>query len=683
MSSMNTKTARMEYDKQAREIVSKMSVKEKIRLMGGQTSMIRAGIEFYTIGYNHRPYPAGGNKKLGVPAMKFCDGPRGVVSLHSTCFPVTMGRGASFDPDLERRVGEVIAKEVRSCGGNLFGGVCLNIPYHPGWGRSQEVYGEDSCHMGKMGVALVEGVQKHNVIACLKHYAFNSMENARFRVSVIADKRTEREVFLPHFEKCIKAGAAAVMSAYNKYQGEYCGHNDYLLNEVLRKDWKFDGFVMSDFTFGIRDTVGGINGGCDIEMMNTNHYSYKKVKKALDAGEISEETVTKSAVRLVRTLLATEHAKDPQQYPAGMNGCADHAALAREVAEKSITLLKNAGKILPFDEDKVRNIVLVGDLADEKNIGDHGSSRVRPPHVITMVEAVKMCYPEMRITYIPTADAAQSKDQIKAADAVIIACGYTHGDEGEMIDEKSNIGGDRKSLGLSEEDHQMLETAGQVNPNTAAVLFGGNMIMMEQWYDRVPAILMAYYPGMEGGHAIMDIIFGKVNPSGKLPFVVPVSEADLPVVNFSATGEQVYEYYHGYRKLDKEDKAAFLPYGFGLSYTEFEITDYRLVSVNEEEAIFSVMVKNRGNRYGGEVIQLYSGFPDSSVDRPVKVLKDFQKIYLEAGAKQRIRLQVRKEDLAFYDEKTNSWRQENITYTAYIGTDAKEAMSREIKYQYK
>lgn len=682
MGGMNSRTKRMEYDTQAREIVDKMSLKEKIHLMGGRTSMIRAGVEFHTIGYNHKPYPAGGNKKLGIPAMKFCDGPRGVVSLNSTCFPVTMGRGASFDTALEQRVGEAIAKEVRSCGGNLFGGVCLNIPYHPGWGRSQEVYGEDSCHMGKMGAAFVEGVQKHNVIACLKHFAFNSMENARFRVSVIADKRTEQEVFLPHFKKCIEAGAAAVMSAYNKYQGEHCGHNGYLLNDVLRNDWGFDGFVMSDFTFGIRDTAGGMNGGCDIEMMNTNHYAYKKVKKEIDEGQISEETVTKSAIRIVRTLLATKYAKDPQQYPAGLNACADHVALAREAADKSITLLKNTGQILPLDSKKVKRLVLVGDLSNEKNIGDHGSSRVRPPHVITIYESIQMLYPEIQVELIKTAKAAQSKAQISSADAVIIACGYTHGDEGEMISEKTHIGGDRKSLGLSEKDLQMIKTVGQINPNTATVLFGGNMIMMTEWYDQTPAILMAYYPGMEGGHAITDILFGKVNPSGKLPFVVPVRESDLPQVNFETNKEQVYEYYHGYRKLDKESKKAFLPYGFGLSYTRFEITDYRLAGVNREEAVFSVMVENCGSSEGGEVLQLYIGCQDSCVDRPIKVLKDFQKVYLKAGEKRKVELRVKKEDLAYYNETINGWQQEDITYIAYIGTDANEAMYHKIPYQY-
>jgi beta-glucosidase len=268
---MPQKAERLQYDEKAREIISRMTLEEKIYLMSGSMSNLKMGLDMINgHGYNYTPYPAGGCERLGVPELRFCDGPRGVVSGTSTCFPVTMARGASFDRELEERVGEAIAKEIRGAGGNFFGGVCINLPYNPGWGRSQEVYGEDSMHLGKMGSALVRGVQKHNVIACIKHYAFNSMELVRFKVSAKASKRTEREVYLRHFKECVDAGAAAVMSAYNRYQGEYCGHNDYLLNQVLKDEWGFDGFIVSDFIWGVRDTVKGANGGLDVEMCNSN-----------------------------------------------------------------------------------------------------------------------------------------------------------------------------------------------------------------------------------------------------------------------------------------------------------------------------------------------------------------------------------------------------------------------------
>lgn len=263
------KLVRLSYTAKAKEIVSQMSLEEKVYLMSGRVSMEEMLEDFKERHYNWRPYPAGGNDRLGVPELKFVDGPRGVVSGNSTCFPVAMARGAAFDPELEERIGHAIGQEVRAQGGNFFGGVCINLPYNPGWGRSQEVYGEESFHLGVMGSSLVKGVQEENVIACVKHFAFNSMEWARFKVSVIADKRTEREVFLPHFKDCVDAGAGSVMSAYNLYHGVHCGHHDYLLNQVLKDEWDFDGFVISDFAWGIKDTVEAANGGMDVEMCHT------------------------------------------------------------------------------------------------------------------------------------------------------------------------------------------------------------------------------------------------------------------------------------------------------------------------------------------------------------------------------------------------------------------------------
>jgi beta-glucosidase len=680
---MVTKLERMKYDQKAREIVRQMTLDEKIKLMGGKVSMARMLYDFtFGGGYNSKPYPAGGNPRLGVPTLRFCDGPRGVVSYKSTCFPVPMARGASFDTELEERVGDAIGKEVRGAGGNYFGGVCINIPYNPGWGRSQEVYSEDTCHMGKMGVASVRGIQKHNVMACIKHYAFNSMENSRFKVSVKASKRTEREVFLPHFKKCIEAGAASVMSAYNKYQGEHCGHNNYLLKDVLKKEWDFDGFVISDFVWGIRDTSGGINGGCDVEMCNTKYYKASKVKKCIKEGLIKEETIDENAVRIVRTILAFEGAKDPQSYDRSLNSCRDHIALSREVAEKSITLLKNEERVLPFDLSKTKKIALVGDLGKTKNIGDHGSSQVRPPYITTLFYSLKELCPNAQVEFISTKDAADSESIIANADAVVIACGYNYKDEGEFISEKLGIGGDRKaSLGLHQEEIQMIKDIGHVNKNTSVVMYGGNMIMMTDWYDNVSSIIMAYYPGMEGGRAIVDILFGKVNPSGKLPYAVPKYESDLPQVDWNAE-EQEYDYYHGYRKLEKEGKEPLLPFGYGLSFTDFEISDIQISSVNETEAVFTAKVKNVGEMIGGEVVQLYVGFEKSAVDRPVKALKDFQKVYLKAGGEKEVILKVSKEDLGYYDEEALEWKMEDIGYIAYIGNNSEDAKRTAIRFHY-
>jgi beta-glucosidase len=680
---MPQKEERLQYDGKAREIISRMTLEEKIFLMSGSMSYLKMGMDMINgHGYNYTPYPAGGCERLGVPELRFCDGPRGVVSGKSTCFPVTMARGASFDRELEERVGEAIAKEIRGVGGNFFGGVCINLPYNPGWGRSQEVYGEDSMHLGKMGSALVRGVQKHNVIACIKHYAFNSMELVRFKVNVKANKRTEREIYLRHFKECVDAGAAAVMSAYNKYEGEHCGHNDYLLNRVLKGEWGFDGFVMSDFIWGVRDTVKGANGGLDIEMCNSNWFSVKKLKAEIRKGTVKEATIDKAAVRIVRTLLAFQGAKDPQEYSPALNACEEHMNLAQEAAEKSITLIKNQNHTLPFDASRTKKVVLVGDLGAVQNTGDHGSSWVKRAGADTLLEALQKKFGAGNVIFIKTKYAGGATDVISKADAVIIIAGMRHQDEGEYMYAGTNIGGDRKNtLGLHQPEIDMITRVGGINKNTAVVLIGGNMLMVDPWFELVPAVVMAFYPGVKGGLATTRVLFGEVNPSGKLPFVTPIKESDLPQVDWSAD-EQEYSYYHGYAKLDKEGIAPRLPYGYGLSFTTFEIGKIELKEVQTGTAVFTVDVKNTGTRSGGEVVQLYAGWNGSRVDRPVKQLQDFAKVYLDPGESRTVDLKARKSDLAYFDEASNSFVEENIEYTAYIGNSAAEEALVKINFRY-
>lgn len=367
-----TKEYRLTYTKKAEEIVKTLTLEEKVSLMGGNWSLEKMMAEAMPNKpgnhYNLVPYPAGGIEDKGIPPLLFVDGPRGVVCGvgKSTCFPVSMLRGATFDPELEEKIGQAIGEEVRAFGGNTFAGVCINLPYHPGWGRSQETYGEESFHIGQMGSALVRGVQSRNVLACIKHFAFNSMEISRFKVSVDCDKRTEREVFLPHFKDCIDAGAGAVMSSYNLYRSIQCGHHKYLLNEVLNKEWNFDGLVMSDFIWGVKDTVEAANGGQNIEMCCTQFFGEKLVKAVRD-GFVPETKINEAAVRIVRTLLAFTQADD-QEYPQETYlNSAEHIALAKEAARKGITLLQNKNNTLPFDKQTTKTVALIGKLAKKRS----------------------------------------------------------------------------------------------------------------------------------------------------------------------------------------------------------------------------------------------------------------------------------------------------------------------------
>ncbi len=673
-----SKTKRLSYTERAKKIVDSLTLEEKVYLMSGDITlqdMLKDMQADTNKHYNYIPYGAGGNEKAEIPKMLFCDGPRGVVCGvgETTCFPVSMLRGATFDVDLEERIGHAIGKEIRAYGGNLFGGVCINLPYNPGWGRSQETYGEESFHLGEMGAALTRGVQDEDVIACIKHFAFNQMEISRFKVNVECDKRTEREVYLPHFKRCIDEGAAAVMSSYNLYKGTHCGHNDYLLNKVLKDEWGFDGFIMSDFIWGVRDTVEAANGGQNIEMCCTQFFGDKLVE-AVRNGEVPESNIDDAAVRITRTLLAFEEAYS-SNYDKTVVGCKEHIYLALESARKGITLIQNENDVLPLKKSEVKNIVVLGGLANKGVIGDYGSSRVYPKYVITPLEGITKVAENSEIIYYDGENLEHAKKLASNADAVVFVVGYNHDDEGEFIAADAAegyteaMGGDRtKSLGLHENEVKLLQEVGPVNKNSVAVLIGGNMIMMEKWKESISSILMAYYPGMEGGTAIAEILFGDVNPSGKLPYVIPYKESDLPQVNWD-TDSQFYEYYHGYAKLEKEGVKPSVPYGFGLSYTTYEVKDADF-KVENDTLYATCKVENTGKVDGEEVVQMYVGFEKSTVDRPVKLLRGFKRVALKAGECKEITIQCPVERLTWYNQETESMELEHMEYAVYIGSSS-------------
>lgn len=671
-----SKEFRLSYTDNAQKILDDLSLEQKVDLMSGTVTLDEmlqdmSGAKHY----NYEPYPAGGIKEKDLPPMLFCDGPRGVVcgTGKSTCFPVSMLRGATFDTELEERIGNAIGKEVRAFGGNLFAGVCINLPYNPGWGRSQETYGEESYHLGQMGSALVRGVQKENVMACVKHYALNSMEISRFKVDVECKKRTEREVYLPHFKDCIDSGAASVMSAYNLYQGVHCGHSEYLLNQVLKDEWDFDGFVMTDFVWGMRETVEPANNGLDMEMPNTVFYG-KNLVQAVKDGKVPEEKINEAALRIVRTILAfTEAGND--KVDDSVLGCKEHVDLALETARKGITLIKNKDKVLPIDKEKVTRIAVFGKLANKGNIGDYGSSRVFPKYIITPLQGLAKVCPNIEIIYNEGNDLGHAKKLAEDADYTVFVAGFDHDDEGEYVSEDQSegytgsIGGDRKdTLGLHKHEIKLIQEVGPVNKNSTVVLIGGNMIMMEEWKDAVSAILMAYYPGMEGGTAIADVLFGETNPSGKLPFVIPYKETDLPQVDWD-TSSQFYEYYHGYAKLEKEGIEPSVPYGFGLSYTTFDVSD-SVFETDDEVVKATCTVSNTGDMAGAEVVQFYVGFKNSSIDRPVKLLRGFKRVELLAGEKAQVTIQTPIDKLRWFNEETNDWELEHMDYEVYLGTSS-------------
>ena len=654
-----------EIEKKANHILSIMTIEEKLwQMVGDMPAMPR---------YNHVPIPAGVEESLGIPGIYFSDGPRGVVVGNSTCFPVSMARGASWDLELEKKIGNVIGIEAKAQGANYFGGVCINLLRHPAWGRAQETYGEDTFHLGEFGVALINGVQKH-IMACAKHYACNSMENMRFEVNVNIDERTLREVYLWHFKKCVEAGVASIMNAYNKVNGKYCGHNPHLLRKILKGDWNFKGFVITDFVRGIYNGVKAVNAGVDIEMPIAFRMRPKKLMRFLQKDDITMEQINEGVLRILRQKLKFAHNGDPDVYSKEKITCREHIQLALEAARKSIVLLKNKGKILPLNRNEVKKIAILGKLADTPNIGDNGSSRVYPPYVVTPLEGIKkIAGNDIEILY----NDAKNKDEVKKlarqVDVVIIVVGYTGIDEGEYI-AKPMRGGDRDSLRLHEEDVDLIISTAYENNKCIVILEGGSSVITEAWRDKVMAILMAWYPGMEGGKAIGEILFGDFNPCAKLPVVFPKSEDQLPFFDKHATSIE-YGYYHGYKLMDKNGDVPAFPFGFGLSFTTYS---YKNLSLNEDnittdgEIEISVDITNTGNMKGEEIAQLYIGYRNSSVDRPVKDLKGFGKVSLEPSETKTLNIRLKSADLAYYDVDSNDWVIEKIEYIVYIGPSSRE-----------
>jgi beta-glucosidase len=613
-------------------LVARLALDEKLRLLAGDLpfpDVFRMGRR-----YNAFPYTAAAVPRLGLDGIRFCDGPRGVVLGASTAFPVAMARGATFDPELEEAIGDAIGVEARAQGANLFAGVCVNLLRHPAWGRAQETYGEDPHLLGEMGAALVRGSQRH-VMACVKHFACNSMENARFKVDVRIDEADLRDLYLPHFRRCVDAGAASVMSAYNKVNGTWCGSSRALLTDVLRREWGFEGFVMSDFVLGVRGSgSAAVAAGLDLEM--PSRIRFRTLARALAAGRLTAGEVDGAVRRLIRTQLAFRGRGEPDRYRRDAVASASPRALARRAAERSIVLLRNEAPVgataplLPLARAEIGRIAVIGRLASSPNTGDHGSSRVHPPAVVTPLDGLRA----RGIDLLESAndDPAAARAVARVADVAVVVVGYTFRDEGEYL--FFLAGGDRRELTLRREHEDLIATVAAANPRTIVVLMGGSAIVTEAWRSQVPGLLMAWYPGMEGGHALADILFGDANPSGHLPCTWARSAAQLPPFDRNASVAS-YGPLHGYRLMQAERRDPAFWFGFGLSYTRFSYAPPRL-----DGDLLAVAVQNVGTRAGDEVVQLYVDLALGSDSRPLGTLCAFGRVTIAPGATETVRFRL-------------------------------------------
>lgn len=682
---------------EAEHIVAAMTTAEKLSCLDGDVTFWPGLVEMMSGSYNTRTWPAAHVERLGVPGLDFVDGPRGCVVGPATTFPVSMARGASFDPDLEERVGEAIGAELRAAGATFTGAVCMNLLRHPAWGRAQETYGEDPHHVGELAAALTRGLQRH-VMACMKHYALNSMENARFSVDVTADERALHEVYLPHFRRVADEGVASVMSAYNSVNGEWCGRNAELLTTILRDEWGWDGFVITDFINGLRDPVLSVRAGCNVEMpfaqQRAEHLADAVADGRLDIGDVNERVV-----ETVATFLRFSHVYDDPPPPEIISST-EHRTLAREAATESMVLLRNDG-LLPVDRRALRRVAVLGELADRAVLGDEGSSDIRfTPEPVTALAGMRSALPDAEIVH-----SVDDVSVAEGADLVVVIVGFTKRDEGEylgagmnetlmqlmppadhpvlgftdpaqaerfgsLFERSSGVGGgagdrggDRDSLRLRPDHEALVAGAAAISDRVAVAVIAGSAVVMP-WLDSVPAALMQWYAGSEAGHALAAVLVGDVEPGGRLPFATPRDEADLVPFDKHAT-EFTYDLLHGQWAMDARSIEPHLPFGHGLGYTTLELGEALL---SKGGAAVRVPVTNAGARSGATVVQVYGSVPASAFDRPPRRLVGFRKVRLDPGETSTVDIQL---DLRQLDIRLDgAWVTEDAPVELSVGLDA-------------
>lgn len=618
-------------------------------------------------------YYAGGNESLDIPPYKMVDGPRGARTGNATAFPVALARAATFDVDLERRIGMAIGLEVAAKGGNVLLAPTINLLRHPGWGRAQETYSEDTFHTGAMGAAFISGVQNY-VLASPKHFALNNIEFTRFEMSANCSPRVLHEIYLRHFRRCvIEAAAGSVMSAYNKLNGTYCGEHPVLLTTILREQWGFRGFVESDWFLGTRSVVPALVSGLDIEMPAGYRFSDKNLMEAIQSGDLPEAVVSRAAGRALHQKIgwALGALEVP---PAAVVESPEHLAVAREAAERSIVLLKNEAELLPLGDSQ--KVAVIGDLADAINLGDRGSSFVTASEVITPLAGIRARLGHANVTWFASDD---DLSRLGEFDISLVVAGLTYKDEGEFIptqqqeSESGGLarGGDRASLVLPDNQLSLIKRASQFS-NKLVVVLEGTAMVVHDWLDKADALLMAWYPGCQGGHALASVLFGDVCPSGRLPVTLPVSDDQLVPWDVGALDVQ-HELLQGYRYVDYRGHEPEFPFGFGLSYTRFDM-DNLYVERFDNGFEINVDVSNKGDVAGACVVQLYVGYDNSKVLRPIRELKGFGRIELAANETATLVIELLDEELEYYDENTAGWVLEQADYLLNLGFSSRDLL---------
>jgi beta-glucosidase len=664
--------------------------------------------------------------RLGIPPLRMSDGPHGVreeISPDSwkpvghtddfaTALPVGAALAATWNVDLARSYGGVIAAEARQRGKHIMLTPGVNIVRTPLGGRDFEYFGEDPWLSSRFAVATIQGLQAGDVAACVKHFALNNQERFRGSIDVVVSERALRELYLPAFEAAVReAGVLSVMGAYNKYLGAHCCENDRLLNQILKSEWDFRGLVMSDWN-AVHGTREAFLGGLDLEMGTRKpfdeYYFARPLLDGVKRGEFSLAVLDDKVRRNLRVLLATR-ALDARA-PGAMN-TAEHQAIARQVAAESIVLLKNSASLLPLDLAHVKTVAVIGDNATRLQCHGGGSSAIKALYEITpLAGIIDRIAGRATVTYavgyqppverstgkIDAAGIAQTETDAnvrkaaaaelieravaaaKLADVAIVVGGLNHDNNQDAE------GADRVGLELPFGQDELIARVAAANPRTTVVLVAGSPVAMDPWLGQVSAVVQAWYGGMEAGHALADVLFGDVNPSGKLPVTFPRRLADSPAhasgLAKNYPGESGGVYYDedllvGYRWFDAKEIEPLFPFGYGLSYTKFDYSPLRVASTGsgaDGRVTVEVDVRNVGPRSGAEVVQLYVEQDGAGATRPPQELKAFAKVNLAPGASQTVRLTLGARSFATYDPAISAWRVAAATFRLHVGSSSRD-----------
>ncbi|MFB3166817.1 glycoside hydrolase family 3 C-terminal domain-containing protein [Neobacillus sp. 179-C4.2 HS] len=654
-----------------KQIISQMTLEEKASLCSGLDFWHLKGIE-----------------RLGIPSIMVTDGPHGLRkqaqgadhlgiynSVPSTCFPSAAGMASSWNRDLIQKVGVALGEECQAEDVAVLLGPGVNIKRSPLCGRNFEYFSEDPYLASEMAANHVKGVQSQGVGTSLKHFAANNQEHRRMSTDAVVDERTLREIYLASFEGVIKQSHPwTVMCAYNKVNGEYASENEYLLNDILKDEWGFEGFVVSDWG-AVNERADGLSAGLELEMPSSNGSGDQKIVNAVRNGKLSEEKLDNALERLLRVIfMSVDHKKENAVYNND-----EHHQLAREMARESMVLLKNEDNVLPLKKEGT--IAVIGEFAKKPRYQGGGSSHVRPTKLENIVEEIeKSAGRQSNVLYaqgyrldsdeIDGSLIAEAKEVAAQADTVVLFVG--------LPDRYESEGYDREHLRMPANHRQLVEAAAEVNRNIVVVLSNGSPIEMP-WLANVKGVLEAYLGGQALGGAIADLLFGDANPSGKLAETFPKQISDNPsFLNFPGEGDKV-EYkegiFVGYRYYDTKKVEPMFPFGFGLSYTNFE---YSNLSISQKEiqdtdtVTVSVNVKNTGDRAGKEIVQLYVKDVGSTVNRPEKELKGFEKVDLQPGEEKKVTFTLNKRAFAYYNVDLKDWHVETGEFEILVGKSSQE-----------